>query len=261
MGSPENEEGRGGRDGAEQGSAQERQRRVTLTKFWMLETEVTVGMWRSFVKATNYQTGSGTGGGGMYGVTEDGTMLLNPKYTWENPGYPQTSRHPVVGIDWNGAVAFCEWLARETGLAGSTPDRSRVGVRLPRRNDDGVLFWKRRAVAHEIRQRLRRQNSAAGIRRRRGVGGNKALQPARRRLQVAGAGEEFPVEQLEFVRHARERCRVVLRRFRELRRATAKRPGRRGAETPRLARRRLEQIAGGLSLGDAFLRPSGEQER
>ena len=79
MGSPENEEGRGGRDGAEQGSAQERQRRVTLTKFWMLETEVTVGMWRSFVKATNYQTDSGTGGGGMYGVTEDGTMLLNSK--------------------------------------------------------------------------------------------------------------------------------------------------------------------------------------
>ncbi len=121
MGSPENEEGRGGRDGAEQGSAQERQRRVTLTKFWMLETEVTVGMWRSFVKATNYQMGSGTGGGGMYGVTEDGTMLLNPKYTWENPGYPQTARHPVVGVDWPGAVAFCEWLARETGLPVRLP--------------------------------------------------------------------------------------------------------------------------------------------
>ena len=90
MGSPEDEEGRGGREGEAGGWVLERQHDVTLTKFRMLETEVTVGMWRSFVKATNYQTGSGRMGRGIYGVTEEGTMFLDSKYNWDNPGYPQT---------------------------------------------------------------------------------------------------------------------------------------------------------------------------
>jgi formylglycine-generating enzyme required for sulfatase activity len=32
---------------------------------------------------------------------------------WRNPGFDQTPDHPVIGISWNDAVAFCHWLTEE----------------------------------------------------------------------------------------------------------------------------------------------------
>ncbi|MBQ2789480.1 MAG: caspase family protein, partial [Thermoguttaceae bacterium] len=107
MGSPESETGR---------DSDETQHRIALDGFWMLETEVTVGMWRSFVGATNYKTGDGYGGKGGWGYdVETGKREQNHKYTWENPGFSQTDEHPITQVDYPGAVAFCEWLAKETG--------------------------------------------------------------------------------------------------------------------------------------------------
>jgi formylglycine-generating enzyme required for sulfatase activity len=82
----------------------------------MLETEVTVGMRRSFVKATGYKLGSGYNGRGGYGYNAStGKYESGSQYTWDNPGFPQTDAHPVTEVDWAGAVAFCEWLSKETG--------------------------------------------------------------------------------------------------------------------------------------------------
>ena len=107
MGSPSSESGR---------DDDETQHRVTLTQgFWMLETEVTVGMYRSFVEETGHQSGAGyegKGGRGYNASTEEWEQ--NPKYTWKNNGFPQEENHPVANVDWNDAVAFCEWLSRKT---------------------------------------------------------------------------------------------------------------------------------------------------
>jgi formylglycine-generating enzyme required for sulfatase activity len=35
--------------------------------------------------------------------------------TWKNPGFPQTDRHPVCGVNWNDAQAFCDWLSKKEG--------------------------------------------------------------------------------------------------------------------------------------------------
>ena len=92
----------------------ETQHKVTLTRgFWMLETEVTVEMWRSFVAATNYKMGS-DGGAGYNAAT--GVFDYDSTYTWENPGFKQTPTHPVTQIDYDGAVAFCAWLSRKANL-------------------------------------------------------------------------------------------------------------------------------------------------
>ena len=120
MGSPTSEPGR---------EDDETQHRVTLDGFWMLETEVTVGMWRSFVRETGYQTGPGVNGqGGLGSHPQTGQLVASPFFTWENPGFlfgfRQTDDHPVTQIDWNGAVAFCEWISRKTGESIRLPSEA-----------------------------------------------------------------------------------------------------------------------------------------
>lgn len=108
MGSPIYEENRG---------SAETRHRVVLSGFWRLETEVTVGMWRTFAEATNYKTGPGYEGKGGWGFNAStGKFEYGRQYTWENPGFEQTDDCPVTQIDWAGAVAFGAWLADESGL-------------------------------------------------------------------------------------------------------------------------------------------------
>lgn len=34
-------------------------------------------------------------------------------HSWKEPGYPQGPNHPVSGMKWDDAVAFCAWLTKE----------------------------------------------------------------------------------------------------------------------------------------------------
>ena len=102
MGSPTSEEGR---------YDNEISHRVTLTKgFWMMETEVTVGMFKAFVSDTGYESKGNT----PYGV-DDNKWEQDSKYSWRNPGFSQDDNHPVTNVSWNDAVEFCKWLSRKTG--------------------------------------------------------------------------------------------------------------------------------------------------
>ncbi len=113
MGSPESEEGR---------VDDETRHEVTLTRgFWMLETEVTVEMWRSFVKAKNYKMQSTLGVG--YNAST-GEFEAGSQYTWANPSFPQTDAHPVTQVDWAGANAFCDWLSHEAELRIRLPSEA-----------------------------------------------------------------------------------------------------------------------------------------
>ena len=75
--------------------------------------EITKGEFAQFVRATSYLTDAkrdGKGGCGFDAVT--GEFKQDPIYDWQNTGFPQTDRDPVVNVSWNDAIAFCEWMSR-----------------------------------------------------------------------------------------------------------------------------------------------------
>ena len=110
MGSPENK-------GAP--CINETQHEVTLTQgFWMLETPVTVGMFRSFAKDTGYESQGDMPCGWN---AEEEKWKRDFKYSWEAPGFSQDDAHPVVCVSWDDAAAFCRWLSEKTGLNVTLP--------------------------------------------------------------------------------------------------------------------------------------------
>jgi formylglycine-generating enzyme required for sulfatase activity len=60
------------------------QRQIYLDEYWIYKTEVTVAQYRRFCTATNRK------------------MPQTPRWGWNDD-------HPVVGVDWEDAQAYCKW--------------------------------------------------------------------------------------------------------------------------------------------------------
>jgi serine/threonine-protein kinase len=81
--------------------------RVRITRpFYCSVYEVTVGEFRKFVAESGYRT----------------TAENRPGNNWRQPpGFSQTDRHPVVGLSWHDAQAFCRWLSKLEGVTYRLP--------------------------------------------------------------------------------------------------------------------------------------------
>jgi len=105
------------------GDDDEKEHPVNLTDgFYIQTTEVTVEQWRMFVRETAYVTEAETGGGswiwtGQHWTKKDG-------FYWDNPGFPQTDKHPATCISWNDARAFIRWLSRSDGKPYRLPNEA-----------------------------------------------------------------------------------------------------------------------------------------
>jgi formylglycine-generating enzyme required for sulfatase activity len=72
--------------------------------------DVTRGEFAAFVAETGYDPAKE----GCQGLSGTG-FQQSAKYSWRNPGFPQTDDHPVVCVSWNDAQAYLQWLGRKTG--------------------------------------------------------------------------------------------------------------------------------------------------
>lgn len=92
--------------------------------------EVRVKDFRVFVRESGYVHLRETAdpNSRMWSLDRDGYKQRG--HSWENPGFAQTEEHPVVGVSWYDAKAFCEWLTLRERDAGRLPANREY--RLPR---------------------------------------------------------------------------------------------------------------------------------
>jgi sulfatase modifying factor 1 len=87
---------------------------VCVDGFSMGKYPVTVGEFGRFVRATGFRT-EAERGGGCFTVGSDWRWSKKSSANWQEPGFPQTGRHPVVCVSWDDAVEFSKWLTRQGG--------------------------------------------------------------------------------------------------------------------------------------------------
>jgi formylglycine-generating enzyme required for sulfatase activity len=88
------------------------QHAVRITQpFYIGIHEVTVGQFRKFVQATGFRT---------YAETR----AKKSKFNWKNVDFEQTDQHPVVYVNWDDAVAFCQWLSTTEGHLYRSPSEA-----------------------------------------------------------------------------------------------------------------------------------------
>jgi len=103
-----------------------------ITKpFYMAETEVTVGQFRKFIEETGYVPTAQRTGPKMLGWSPydreswDGEagreFARGENFSWKDPGFPQGDNHPVVGVSWDDANAYAEWLSKKEGKTYRLP--------------------------------------------------------------------------------------------------------------------------------------------
>jgi parvulin-like peptidyl-prolyl isomerase/formylglycine-generating enzyme required for sulfatase activity len=83
--------------------------------------EIRVKDFRRFVEETGYVHMRETedDDSRMWSLDRDG--IKQRGRLWDEPGFPQTDDHPVVGVTWYDANAFCEWLTLREQSVGRLP--------------------------------------------------------------------------------------------------------------------------------------------
>ncbi|MEK8020801.1 MAG: formylglycine-generating enzyme family protein [Candidatus Parabeggiatoa sp.] len=99
---------------------------VSVKSFAMGRYPLTVAEFRQFVYATGYKTDPETGGGGY--VWKDNKWQKVKNVNWRNPSFPkkapQKENQPVVCISWNDAMAYIDWLTKQTGQKYCLPSEA-----------------------------------------------------------------------------------------------------------------------------------------
>jgi formylglycine-generating enzyme required for sulfatase activity len=119
-------------------------------------TQVLFSVWdtrvqdfETFVKSTGYDAT-----GGMYSLGKDGDKQRGA--TWKEPGFSQGPNHPVMGVSWNDAEEFCQWLTKRERSAGGLPqDR---GYRLPKDEEWSVAVGLKNEVGTTPEEKSRKIN-------------------------------------------------------------------------------------------------------
>jgi len=89
------------------------QHSVSMRAFAVGKYDVTRGEYAAFVRETSHPAGDGCGRG------DPKWQDKRPDVSWQNPGYSQTDRDPVVCVSWHDAQAYVAWLNRKVGASSA----------------------------------------------------------------------------------------------------------------------------------------------
>jgi len=95
--------------------------------------ETRVQDFETFVTATNYDAT-----GNMYSLGIDGWKKRDG--TWRDPGFSQGAKHPVAGVSWEDAIAFCNWLTEKEQAAGLLTEGQRYRLPIDREWSDAAGY-------------------------------------------------------------------------------------------------------------------------
>ncbi|MGI9104142.1 MAG: SUMF1/EgtB/PvdO family nonheme iron enzyme [Terriglobales bacterium] len=89
------------------------QHEVSLPSFGLGKYDVTRGEYAAFVRETGYSAGDGCHESSMPKASKQAGA------NWQNPGFSQSERDPVICVSWQDARAFVVWLNGKLRPAGS----------------------------------------------------------------------------------------------------------------------------------------------
>jgi formylglycine-generating enzyme required for sulfatase activity len=112
------------------------QHTLSLPAYAIGKYPITVAQYRRFVAAGGYRERA---------YWTDAGWQQKEKESWTEPAYWQDVRwtipnHPVVGISWYEAVAYCNWLKATTGREFRLPDEA-MWEKAARGTDGRIYSW------------------------------------------------------------------------------------------------------------------------
>ncbi len=134
MGSPDSERGRRDHEGP--------RHTVEIRRAFALgRSEVTVGEFRRFVRASGHITDAEQGGNSSIYDEKSGRIAVRPGVTWRSNYLGEDARddEPVVHVSFNDAQAYVAWLAERTGRPFRLPTEAEFEYAL--RAGTVTRFW------------------------------------------------------------------------------------------------------------------------
>lgn len=92
------------------------QHEVSVRSFALGKYDVTRGEYAAFARATGHAAGDGC-------ARDSYTWRKHPELSWQNPGFKQTDRHPVVCVSWLDARAYISWLNGKVKQSSAASDQ------------------------------------------------------------------------------------------------------------------------------------------